>query len=82
MNSLAKLSLPNLALNNNHSVYPVIGDMETEKLMKQSYKEQLIKAGVAPWKAEQAIKNLTIKELKFIREIWLDWAKVLAENKY
>ena len=54
--------------------------MEIDKL-KQSYKEQLIRAGVNPWQAEQAVKKLTINELNLIREIWIDWDRILAENK-
>ena len=53
--------------------------METEKL-KQSYKNQLVRAGVDSHKAEQAVKNLTREELQLIREIWSEWAVVLTEN--
>ncbi len=54
--------------------------METEKL-KQSYKKQLIRAGVDSYKAEQAVKNLTREELQLIREIWSEWAVTLKENE-
>ncbi len=54
--------------------------METEKL-RQSYKKQLIRAGVDSHKAEQAIKNLTREELQLIRDIWSEWAVTLKENE-
>lgn len=56
--------------------------MDTEKL-KQSYKKQLLKAGVDPHKAEQAAMNLTREELKLIHQIWPEWAAALprAENQ-
>lgn len=43
--------------------------------LKQSYKEQLIKAGVEPQKAVQAAEKITREELNLIGEIWADWAK-------
>jgi hypothetical protein len=50
-------------------------------LLKQSYKNQLVKAGVDSYRAEQAVKNLTKEELQLIREIWSDWAAVLTESE-
>ncbi|MBV9388016.1 MAG: hypothetical protein JOZ78_16455 [Chroococcidiopsidaceae cyanobacterium CP_BM_ER_R8_30] len=55
--------------------------METQKL-KQSYKNQLIKAGIDSYKAEQVVKNLTREDLQLIREIWLEWALTLTENEF
>ncbi len=60
--------------------YNTTDRMETEKL-KQSYKMQLLRAGVNSHKAEQAIKNLTKEELQLIREIWSEWAVTLTENE-
>jgi hypothetical protein len=42
--------------------------------LKQSYKEQLIKAGVEPHKALQAAEKVTREELNLIGEIWTEWA--------
>jgi hypothetical protein len=42
--------------------------------LKQSYKEQLIKAGVEPQKAVKAAEKITREELNLIGEIWTDWA--------
>ncbi|MGK7944835.1 MAG: hypothetical protein AB4058_10245 [Microcystaceae cyanobacterium] len=41
--------------------------------LKQSYQEQLIKAGVSPQRAAKAASVLTLEELELIAEIWLDW---------
>ncbi len=57
-----------------------IGRMEIEKL-KQSYKNQLLKAGVDAHRAEQAIKNMTREELQLIREIWSEWTVVLPQTE-
>jgi len=59
---------------------PVKGtpSMTTEKL-KQSYKEQLVRVGVDPHKAEQAAKLLTGEELQMISEIWPGWAAVFPQ---
>lgn len=56
--------------------------MKTEKL-EQSYKDQLVKAGVDFHRAEQAAKILSREELKLIGEIWPEWAAVffLAEGE-
>lgn len=47
--------------------------------LNQFYQEQLVKAGVSPFKAEQAAKVLTLEELKLIGEIWDDWGAILAK---
>lgn len=47
--------------------------------LNQFYQEQLVKAGVSPFKAEQAAKILTLEELKLIGEIWDDWGAILAK---
>ncbi len=54
--------------------------IDTEKL-KQSYKNQLIKAGVDLHKAERVAINLTREELQLIHEIWPEWAAVLARTE-
>lgn len=51
--------------------------MKIEKL-KQSYQEQLVKAGVEAYRAEQAAKVLTIEQLQLIGEIWPKWASNLT----
>lgn len=48
--------------------------------LKQSYVEQLVKAGVEPQKAEQAAKTLNIEELKLIGLIWPEWAAVFYQE--
>lgn len=48
--------------------------------LKQSYQEQLIRAGVPPQKAEQAAKALTVEELQFISEIWPEWNTVFCDR--
>jgi hypothetical protein len=57
--------------------------MEIEMLM-QSYKHQLVKAGVEFHRAEQAAKILTWEDLQLVSEIWPEWAAScvddLAEN--
>lgn len=52
--------------------------MKTEKL-EQSYKDQLVKAGVDFQRAEQAAKNLTWEQLQLISEIWLEWAPAFSQ---
>ncbi|HEY9846958.1 MAG TPA: hypothetical protein V6D03_12280 [Candidatus Caenarcaniphilales bacterium] len=52
--------------------------MKTEKL-QQSYKEQLVVAGVDPQRAEQAAKVVTWEQLQLIREIWPDWAAAFLQ---
>jgi exopolysaccharide biosynthesis polyprenyl glycosylphosphotransferase len=49
--------------------------------LKQCYQEQLIKVGVHPQKAEQAAKALSIDELRFIGDIWPDWANIFSETE-
>lgn len=55
--------------------------MKTEKL-EQSYKNQLVKAGVAPPRAEQAAKILTSEQLQLISEIWPEWAATFSQAKF
>jgi len=52
--------------------------MKTQKL-ENSYKDQLVKAGVAPHRAEQAAKNLTKEQLQLISEIWPEWAFAFSQ---
>lgn len=52
--------------------------MKTEVLM-QSYKHQLVKAGVDFHRAEQAAKILTWEDLQLIGEIWPEWAATCAD---
>ncbi|MGK7931581.1 MAG: hypothetical protein AB4041_09125 [Microcystaceae cyanobacterium] len=47
--------------------------------LKQSYQEQLIKAGVPPQRAAKAASALTLEELQLIGEIWLDWGSFFAQ---
>lgn len=56
--------------------------MKTEEL-EQSYKEQLVRVGVDPHRAEQAAKLLTGEELRLISEIWPGWGAVFppVENE-
>lgn len=54
--------------------------MEVEDL-KQSYKNQLIKAGVDLYRAEQAINNIKDEELQLIREFWSDWSVVFSQTE-
>ena len=53
--------------------------MEAE-MLKQSYKQQLVKAGVDFHRAEQAANILTWEELQLISEIWPEWAAAFYEN--
>jgi len=52
--------------------------MKTEKL-EHSYKDQLVKAGVPPHRAEQAAKSLTSEQLQLISEIWSEWAATFSQ---
>lgn len=52
--------------------------MKTEKL-EQSYKDQLVKAGVDLHRAEQAAKVLSKDELQLISDIWPEWAVVFSQ---
>jgi len=52
--------------------------MKTEAL-EQSYKEQLVRVGVDPQRAEQAAKLLTGEELRLISEIWPGWGAVFPQ---
>lgn len=54
--------------------------MEVEEL-KQSYKNQLMRAGVDFHKAEQAVNNIKDEELQLIREIWSDWTVVFSQTE-
>lgn len=47
--------------------------------LKQSYQEQLVRAGVHPHKAEQAAETLTLEEFQLISEIWTEWATVVSQ---
>lgn len=49
--------------------------------MKQSYREQLVKVGVHPLKAEQAAKTLSAQELQMIGDIWPEWATIFAKTE-
>lgn len=53
--------------------------MKTKRL-KQSYREQLVKAGVNPQKAAQAAKIMTMRELQLIGEIWPEWAAIYSQE--
>lgn len=55
--------------------------METEKL-KQSYKNQLVKAGVDSHTAEQAVKNMSGTDLQLIREVWSEGTVFIAHKEY
>jgi hypothetical protein len=48
--------------------------------LQHSYREELIKAGVCPQKAEQAAMSMSSEELMMIAEIWVQWAVVLAQS--
>lgn len=55
--------------------------METEKL-KQSYKNQLVKAGVDSHTAEQAVKNMSGADLQLIREVWSEGTVFISHKEY
>lgn len=48
--------------------------------LRYSYREELIKAGVSPQKAEQAAQAVTSQELFMIGEIWGQWATILSRT--
>jgi len=52
--------------------------MKTGKL-GQSYRDELIKAGVESHRAEQAAKSLTWEQLMLISEIWLEWTPPFSQ---
>lgn len=52
--------------------------MKTDRL-EESYKNQLIGAGVSFLKAEQAARLMTWEELRLIGEIWPDWAVTFCQ---
>ena len=54
--------------------------MKTEKL-KQSYKDQLVKVGVDPHRAENAANVLTSEQLQLIGEIWPEWTTVFLQTE-
>lgn len=54
--------------------------MKTEKL-EQSYKEELVKAGVDFHRASLAAKSLSRDELQLISEIWPEWAVVFSKQR-
>ncbi|ACK72962.1 hypothetical protein PCC7424_4600 [Gloeothece citriformis PCC 7424] len=53
-------------------------NVEIHKLIK-SYREQLIKSGVDPSKAEKASQNLDQEKLRIISEIWSEWATTVSQ---
>ncbi len=52
--------------------------MKTDRL-EESYKNQLIGAGVGFRKAEQAARLMTWEELRLIGEIWPEWAVTFCQ---
>lgn len=52
--------------------------MKTEKL-EQSYKDELVKAGVDFHRASLAAKSLSRDDLQLISEIWPEWAVVFSQ---
>jgi hypothetical protein len=48
--------------------------------LRYSYRDELIKAGVPPEKAEQAARSITTQELILIGEIWGQWATILSRT--
>jgi hypothetical protein len=48
--------------------------------LRYSYRDELIKAGVSPQKAEQAARAVTSQELILIGEIWGQWATILSQG--
>jgi hypothetical protein len=48
--------------------------------LRYSYRDELIKAGVPPAKAEQAARSITTQELILIGEIWGQWAAILSRT--
>ena len=51
------------------------------EMLKQSYKQQLVKAGVDFYRAEQAANILTWEELQLISEIWPEWAAAFSQTE-
>jgi hypothetical protein len=49
----------------------------TIEMLKESYKDQLVKAGVEPQRAMQVAASITPEELNLIGEIWADWGEVV-----
>lgn len=47
--------------------------------LKQAYRQELVKVGVHPLRAEQTAKILSLDELKFIGDIWPTWADVFTQ---
>ncbi|MBE9181120.1 hypothetical protein IQ268_21395 [Oculatella sp. LEGE 06141] len=52
----------------------------TIEMLKQSYEEQLVKAGVEPQRAMEVAASITTEELALIGEIWADWAEVVRNT--
>ena len=50
-------------------------------LLKQSYKNQLVRAGVDHHKAEQAVEDMTSEDLQLIQEVWSDWILVSPQTE-
>jgi hypothetical protein len=48
--------------------------------LQGSYRNELIRAGVSPQKAEQAAKTMSNQDLMLIGEIWGQWAVFLAKT--
>ena len=51
------------------------------EILKQSYKQQLLKAGVDFHRAEQAADILTWEQLQLISEIWPEWAAAFSQTE-
>ena len=51
------------------------------EVLKQSYKQQLVKAGVDFHRAEQAANILTWEDLQLISEIWPEWAATCSQTE-
>lgn len=50
-------------------------------LIKQSYKNQLVRAGVDHHKAEKAVEDMTSEDLQLIQEVWSDWVLVSHQTE-
>ena len=59
----------------------MVGYMEIEKL-KQSYKNQLVKAGVDILRAEQVVRTVTQEELQLILEILPERTLVFEKKEF
>ncbi len=58
--------------------------MKSDQL-KQAYKEQLLRAGVEPHKAEQAantVSSMNKQELQLLSDIWSDWAVAYSQTEH